>query len=62
MSAATSASRPWSSMAFRLALVYGGLLLLTLVVVLTIFYVQMVTVFSHRMDQEAKLDLQRLQQ
>jgi signal transduction histidine kinase len=54
--------RPWSSMAFRLALVYGGLLLLTMVVVLTIFYVQMVAVFSQRMDQEAKLDLQRLEQ
>lgn len=54
--------RPWSSMAFRLALVYGGLLLLTMVVVLTIFYVQMVSVFSQRMDQEAKLDLQRLEQ
>ena len=62
MSAVTPASRPWSSMAFRLALVYGGLLLLTMVVVLTVFYVQMVAVFSHRMDQEAKLDLQRLQQ
>ncbi|MET1115158.1 MAG: HAMP domain-containing sensor histidine kinase [Comamonas sp.] len=54
--------RPWSSMAFRLALVYGGLLLLTMVVVLTVFYVQMVAVFSQRMDQEAKLDLQRLEQ
>ncbi len=62
MKAVTSAGRAWSSMAFRLALVYGGLLLLTLIVVLTIFYVQMVSVFSHRIDQEAKLDLQRLQQ
>lgn len=62
MSLMNAARRPWSSIAFRLALSYGGLLLLTLVVVLTIFYVQMVSVFSQRMDREAKMDLQRLEQ
>lgn len=62
MSLLHAARRPWSSIAFRLALSYGGLLLLTMVVVLTIFYVQMVSVFSHRMDREANMDLQRLQQ
>ncbi|MEG2999018.1 MAG: HAMP domain-containing sensor histidine kinase [Comamonas sp.] len=53
--------RPWSSIAFRLALYYGGLLLLTMVVVLAIFYVQMVGVLSNRMDQQAKQDLKRLE-
>lgn len=47
-------------MAFRLALYYGGLLLLTMVVVLAIFYVQMVGVLSTRMDQQANQDLKRL--
>ena len=35
-------SRPWSSLAFRLALSYGGLLVLTMAVVLAVFYVQTV--------------------
>lgn len=54
--------RPWHSMAFRLALYYGGLLLITLVVVLAIFYVQMVGVLHGRMDQQARNNLKRLQQ
>lgn len=56
-----SVGRPWSSIAFRLALYYGGLLLLTMVVVLAIFYGQMVGVLSTRMDQQAKQDLKRLE-
>ena len=56
-----SATRPWDSIAFRLALYYGGLLLLTMVVVLSIFYVQMVGVLDARMDKQARLDLKRLQ-
>lgn len=54
-------NRPWSSIAFRLALYYGGLLLLTMVVVLTVFYLQMVGVLSSRIDRQANLDLKRLQ-
>ncbi len=61
MTAPSSIGRPWSSIAFRLALYYGGLLLLTMVVVLAIFYVQMVGVLSNRMDQQAKQDLKRLE-
>lgn len=56
-----SSSPPWRSMAFRLALYYGGLLLLTMVVVLAIFYVQMVGVLSARIDQQARQDLKRLE-
>ncbi|MDR3003157.1 MAG: HAMP domain-containing histidine kinase [Acidovorax sp.] len=61
MSAATPKGRPWRSIAFRLALYYGVLLLLTMVVVLAIFYVQMVGVLSARIDQQAKQDLKRLE-
>lgn len=53
-------NRPWSSIAFRLALYYGGLLLLTMVVVLAIFYVQMVGVLNTRMERQANQDLKRL--
>lgn len=55
-----SVMRPWHSMTFRLALYYGGLLVLTMVVVLAIFYVQMVGVFGARMEHQAHLDLKRL--
>ena len=55
-----SRMRPWHSMAFRLALYYGGLLVLTMVVVLAIFYVQMVAVFGARMEHQAHVDLKRL--
>ena len=55
-------NRPWHSMAFRLGLYYGGLLLITLVVVLTIFYVQMVGVLNARIDKQAHANLKRLQQ
>lgn len=61
MTSPSSFGRPWSSIAFRLALYYGGLLLLTMVVVLAIFYAQMVGVLSTRMDQQAKQDLKRLE-
>ncbi|MEG2045645.1 MAG: HAMP domain-containing sensor histidine kinase [Comamonas sp.] len=61
MTPPSAIGRPWSSIAFRLALYYGGLLLLTMVVVLAIFYVQMVGVLSNRMDQQAKQDLKRLE-
>lgn len=61
MTAVTAAGRPWSSIAFRLALYYGGLLLLTMMVVLAIFYIQMVGVLSARVDRQANLDLKRLQ-
>ena len=56
-----SKTRAWDSIAFRLALYYGGLLLLAMVVVLSIFYVQMVGVLDARMNKQAHLDLKRLQ-
>lgn len=54
------AARPWSSVAFRLALYYGGLLVLTMGIVLAVFYVQTVGVLSVRMDKQAENHLRRL--
>lgn len=54
------AARPWSSVAFRLALYYGGLLVLTMVIVLSVFYVQTVGVLGARMDRQADNHLRRL--
>ncbi|WP_370680438.1 sensor histidine kinase [Comamonas sp. GB3 AK4-5] len=61
MSPPSTNGHPWRSIAFRLALYYGALLLLTMVVVLAIFYVQMVGVLSARIDQQARQDLKRLE-
>lgn len=55
-----SAARPWSSVAFRLALYYGGLLVFTMAIVLSVFYVQTVGVLSARMDRQAESHLRRL--
>ena len=52
--------RPWSSLAFRLALSYGSLLILTLVTVLAVFYVQTVGVLHARVDRQAENHLRRL--
>ncbi|MGE8318156.1 MAG: sensor histidine kinase [Comamonas sp.] len=54
--------RPWSSLAFRLALNYGVLLVLTVAIVLAVFYMQIVGVLLTRLDQQASLQLKRLQE
>lgn len=46
-----AASAPWSSMAFRLALNYGALVLITMIAVLGIFYLQTVGVLQQRLDR-----------
>ena len=53
-------TKPWSSLAFRLALSYGGLLVLTMAVVLSVFYIQTVGVVRVRMDRQAENHLRRL--
>ncbi|MBH1963737.1 MAG: HAMP domain-containing histidine kinase [Comamonadaceae bacterium] len=52
--------RPWSSLAFRLALSYSALLILTLTTVLAVFYVQTVGVLHLRADRQAEAHLRRL--
>lgn len=54
--------RPWSSLAFRLALNYGVLLVLTVAIVLAVFYMQIVGVLLTRLDHQASLQLKRLQE
>src|SRR2546429_2437331 len=44
-------AKPWSSTAFRLALTYGVLLVLTMSIVLSVFYVQTVGVLRMRTDR-----------
>src|SRR5260221_7626851 len=46
-----SLAKPWSSTAFRLALTYGVLLVLTMSIVLSVFYVQTVGVL--RIDRKS---------
>ncbi len=53
-------TKPWSSTAFRLALQYGGLMVLTMTVVLAVFYVQTVGVLRARVDRQAESHLKRL--
>ena len=53
-------AKPWSSTAFRLALTYGVLLVLTMSIVLAVFYVQTVGVLRARMDRQAENHLRRL--
>ncbi|MEF9946721.1 MAG: HAMP domain-containing sensor histidine kinase [Comamonas sp.] len=53
-------SRPWSSLAFRLALSYGGLMVLTMTIVLAVFYVQTVGVVRVRLDKQAENHVRRL--
>ncbi|RYF26989.1 MAG: HAMP domain-containing histidine kinase [Comamonadaceae bacterium] len=53
-------SRPWSSIAFRLALNYGALVLLTMCMVLAVFYVQTVGVLQLRIDRENTASIDRL--
>lgn len=53
-------SRPWSSLAFRLALSYGALMVLTMTIVLAVFYVQTVGVVRVRLDKQAENHVRRL--
>lgn len=55
-----SASRPWSSLAFRLGLSYGAIMALTMTIVLAVFYVQTVGVVRVRLDKQAENHLRRL--
>ncbi len=55
-----SLTKPWSSTAFRLALTYGVLLVLTMSIVLSVFYVQTVGVLRARLDRQAENHLRRL--
>ena len=55
-----TASRPWSSLAFRLALSYGAIMVLTMTIVLAVFYVQTVGVVRVRLDKQAENHLRRL--
>ena len=53
-------SRPWSSLAFRLALSYGALMVLTMTIVLSVFYIQTVGVVRVRLDKQAENHVRRL--
>lgn len=53
-------NRPWTSIAFRLALNYGALVLLTMCMVLAVFYVQTVGVLQSRIDRENAASIDRL--
>ncbi|RGE46425.1 sensor histidine kinase [Comamonas testosteroni] len=53
-------SKPWSSLAFRLALSFGALMVLTMTIVLAVFYVQTVGVVRVRLDKQAENHLRRL--
>ncbi len=55
-----SLAKPWSSTAFRLALTYGVLLVLTMSIVLSVFYVQTVGVLRMRTDRQAENHMRRL--
>jgi len=52
--------RLWGSVAFRLALNYGALVMATMAVILTLFHVQTVGVLVNRIDQHIQLTAQRL--
>ena len=53
-------AKPWSSTAFRLALQFAGLMVLTMAIVLSVFYVQTVGVLRARVDRQAEAHLKRL--
>jgi signal transduction histidine kinase len=54
--------RPWSSIAFQVALRYGAFIVLTVAVVLAMFYVQMLGTMRARMDHYTNSSLHRLEQ
>ena len=53
-------SRWWSSVAFRQALIFGALVVVTMTVLLVIFYVQTVGVWQRRIDSQIDTTTQRL--
>jgi signal transduction histidine kinase len=53
-------ARWWSSIAFRQALIFGALVVLTMTVLLVIFYVQTVGVWQRRIDSQIDATTQRL--
>jgi signal transduction histidine kinase len=52
----------WSSIAFRQALIYGGLVVITMIVLLVIIYQQTVGTWQRRIDQQLDTTTQRLLQ
>ena len=57
-----SPPRPWSSVAFQVALRYGALIVLTVAVVLGMFYIQVLGTLRVRIDHDIDVNLKRLQQ
>ena len=53
-------ARWWSSIAFRQALIFGALVVLTMTVLLAVFYVQTVGVWQRRIDSQIDATTQRL--
>ena len=53
-------ARWWSSIAFRQALIFGALVVVTMTVLLVIFYVQTVGVWQRRIDSQIDTTTQRL--
>ena len=53
-------ARWWSSIAFRQALIFGALVVVTMTVLLVIFYVQTVGVWQRRIDSQINTTTQRL--
>lgn len=54
-------TRPWSSVAFQVALRYGVLIVLTVAVVLGMFYIQVLGTLRARFDHNTDSNLKRLQ-
>ena len=52
----------WSSIAFRQALIYAGLVVITMVVLLVIIYQQTVGIWQRRIDRQLEATTQRLLQ
>jgi signal transduction histidine kinase len=53
-------ARWWSSIAFRQALIFGALVVITMTVLLAVFYVQTVGVWQRRIDGQIETTTQRL--
>jgi signal transduction histidine kinase len=53
-------ARWWSSIAFRQALIFGALVVFTMIVLLAVFYVQTVGVWQRRIDSQIETTTQRL--
>jgi len=53
-------ARWWSSIAFRQALIFGALVVFTMIVLLAVFYVQTVGAWQRRIDSQIETTTQRL--